>query len=263
MRKSTSNKLLTDAIITAAKYYEGTDVPGTDRPYIFHCMDVARELDSLGVSYEAIAASLLMETFDLSNAAEEEYRAGFGETVLSYITELASDPAQTPSQRRNSTLKRLPQLSDEAKIIFLADVCISLEELAEDWAINGNDAFKHRHTTRKALARYYSAALDELVAFAFSEDIAGLYQDAMRAFSEIFCRFYYDPEEDVLYLETEEGEYLKRTPENDGLEAVSVLPDEAEEISAEDFYFIQHLQLNNPEDEPFEYEPKEKPLPKA
>jgi GTP diphosphokinase / guanosine-3',5'-bis(diphosphate) 3'-diphosphatase len=111
-------------------------------PYINHPLALAfvltNEVD--GVSDEdVIAAAILHDTIEDTNASTAEISNLFGEAVLSIVMELSDDKSLPKATRKQLQIDNASMLSREAKLVKLADKICNLRDMANsppfDWEL--------------------------------------------------------------------------------------------------------------------------------
>ena len=103
------------------------------RPYIGHCIEVARIIAETGNIDDAnvLAAALLHDTVEDTDTTREELQKEFGSEIDSIVAEVTvTKPFPQWIEARQET--HAPHLSDGAKLIKLADKISNVREIGVD-----------------------------------------------------------------------------------------------------------------------------------
>ena len=132
-------KLLLKAASFAAFKHRQQKRKGTDGvPYINHPLEVANMLAEVGRIEDAniLAAAILHDTIEDTDATSEEITEHFGEIVCGYVLEVSDDKSLPKSERKRLQIEHAPHISDGAKLIKLADKICNVRDVTEnppDW----------------------------------------------------------------------------------------------------------------------------------
>jgi guanosine-3',5'-bis(diphosphate) 3'-pyrophosphohydrolase len=104
------------------------------RPYIGHCIEVARILADSGLVEDpnVLAAAFLHDTVEDTKATPEEIRTRFGPAVEQMVLELTDDKGLERDERWRLQVEHAPKLSPGAKLIKLADKISNVREICSD-----------------------------------------------------------------------------------------------------------------------------------
>lgn len=100
-------------------------------PYINHPLEVARLLWEVGGTRDeaTLAAAILHDTIEDTNATPDEIRQMFGEEVLNLVLQVTDDKSLPKMRRKRLQIERAPYISFNAKLIKLADKISNLHDL--------------------------------------------------------------------------------------------------------------------------------------
>jgi len=131
----------------------------TKRPYIGHCIEVARILADVGKveNADVLAAAFLHDTVEDEKATREEIRREFGSTIEGLVAQVTDDEDLDKERRKKAQVEEARSLSDEAKLIRLADRISNVLEVS-------NDAPKGWDIDRRA--KYFDASKRVVAALA-------------------------------------------------------------------------------------------------
>ena len=101
-------------------------------PYLHHCIEVADTLAGPGgvTDPEVLAASVLHDTLEDTDATGDELERNFGLRVRRLVEEVSDDRSLTRERRRAVQVEKAPTLSAEAKLIKLADKICNVGDVA-------------------------------------------------------------------------------------------------------------------------------------
>ena len=108
-------------------------------PYINHPIEVAEILWTKGRirDVQTIAAAVLHDTIEDTDARPEEIKELFGEDVLSLILEVSDDKSLPKAVRKLLQVEHAPSISVRAKQIKLGDKIVNVRDIANsppsDW----------------------------------------------------------------------------------------------------------------------------------
>lgn len=170
MPKQTASPRLTSTFLEALKYaadkHNTQTRKGSNIPYIGHLLSVAGlVIDADGTETQAIAALL-------HDAAEDqggertlaEIREKFGDNVASIVAE-CSDTFEMPKppwrERKERYIRHLPEASDDAILISVADKLDNARAILRDFRAEGNDLWQRFSVQDPQLhLSYYRSLLD-------------------------------------------------------------------------------------------------------
>ncbi len=166
----TNKSLLSDrfeqALIYATRLHSNQVRKGSNVPYISHLLGVtALVLEDGGSEEEAIAALLHDAIEDRGgDKIRQEIKAKFGELVAEIVedcTESDTDPKPAWKERKLATIKKLREVSPQAKRVILADKLHNARSILGDWYRIG-DAIWERFKTGKAGTLWYFRSIVEV-----------------------------------------------------------------------------------------------------
>lgn len=106
----------------------------SQRPYIGHCIEVARIIADAGKVDDAnvLAAALLHDTVEDTDTTREELRELFGAAIDDMVAEVTDDKTLDSPVRKEAQVTHAPHLTDGAKVIKLADKISNVREIGVD-----------------------------------------------------------------------------------------------------------------------------------
>lgn len=151
------------AIEFAAKAHQSQKRKGSDIPYISHPYAVGMILLSAGCNEEEIAAGILHDTLEDTDATEEELEVLFGHQVLD-IVKGCSEPDKTASweERKQRTLDYLKQAPLSIRQVACADKLHNLRTIKRDLMEIGEKAWDKFKRGRNEQQWYYTGLVESL-----------------------------------------------------------------------------------------------------
>ena len=127
-------ELVVEALEFAARMHADQRRKGASgAPYINHPIAVMGLLHRAGVREETVlAAALLHDTVEDTEASHEELVARFGEPVAAIVAEVTDDKGLAQAERKQKQIDEAPHLSAEARLLKLADKTANLTDLLRD-----------------------------------------------------------------------------------------------------------------------------------
>lgn len=116
-------------------------------PYINHPIDLANVLANEGgvTDVNTIVAAILHDTLEDTETSEEELKTQFGAKVTSIVMEVTDDKSLEKHVRKQLQIDHAPHLSQEAKLVKIADKISNLRDLLDsppsDWSNERKKAY--------------------------------------------------------------------------------------------------------------------------
>lgn len=165
--------LLDHAIIFATKAHSGMTRKGTNVPYIVHPIEAAAIVSGITDDEEIMAAAVLHDVLEDTEATREELLARFGRRITDLVMNESEDkrrglpPELTWKTRKQETITFLETKADrDAKMLALADKLSNLRAIYRDQCIIGDKVWERFNEKDKNMHawmyRSIDAALSEL-----------------------------------------------------------------------------------------------------
>ena len=157
------------ALRAASRWHRDQRRKGSDIPYISHPVGVALILARLGFPEAVIAAGLLHDVVEDTEATAIEIEEIFGVDVAAIVatcTETKADAsgADRPwADRKRDYLEQVASGSIEARAVALADKLHNLASIRFDLE-SGNDVWRLFHADREAVLSYYQECVERFEA---------------------------------------------------------------------------------------------------
>lgn len=114
----------------AAERHSGQDREADGAPFVAHPAEVGRLLHEAGCSDEVVAAGVLHETLEDTDARRTDLERTFGPLVAELVAAVSDDPSIADEAKRKAALRRQVRDAGEcAAVIFAADKVSKTHEL--------------------------------------------------------------------------------------------------------------------------------------
>lgn len=109
-----------------------------ETPFIEHPIAVAERLAGHGYSEDVLAAALLHDVVENTDADREELEERFDEPVAALVDALTErDEIEDYGERKDELRRRVGESGADAQAIFAADKLVNLEALREAYGVKG------------------------------------------------------------------------------------------------------------------------------
>lgn len=183
----------------AAKFavdaHANTQRRGKGFPYVIHVMEAAEIVASITNDQELLAAAILHDVVEDTDATVEDVRREFGDRVASLVA-ADSDPvydnlSETESwkMRKQHIIDRLAQSNRDAKIVAMGDKLSNMRAIARDFNRKGDELWKIFHAPDPRLHEWHYRELEKVLSElsdtdAFIEFSFLIHETFSRAFKE-------------------------------------------------------------------------------
>lgn len=127
-----NKKLILAANFAAEKHKAQRRKDADKTPYINHPLALAHVLAVEGDvdDVDVICGALLHDTVEDTETTEAELLAGFGESITRIVLEVTDDKNLEKMARKEAQVAHAPHISDQAKLVKLADKISNLRDIA-------------------------------------------------------------------------------------------------------------------------------------
>ena len=178
--KPLDTSLLDRAIIYAVHAHAGTERRGKGFPYIVHPMEAVEIVATMTSDQELLAAAVLHDVVEDTDATVEDIRAEFGDRIAALVASESDTFEDGVSEedswhsRKKAAIERLARASHDAKMVALGDKLSNMRAIARDYAVKGDSFWNIFHAKNPADHEWHyrglADALRELEdTFAFKE----------------------------------------------------------------------------------------------
>lgn len=146
--RSWSPELYRAALVFAAEAHGGQKVPGSERPYVTHPVEVAAELcaamlvDPVSDPDLAVQCALLHDTVEDTSVRVEDLSSRFGVAVARGVAALSKDPTLPKHARMGDSLRRIRDEPREVWMVKLADRIVNLSDPPSYWTDEKIDGYR-------------------------------------------------------------------------------------------------------------------------
>lgn len=181
------SEMIFRAIEFAAKAHAGQFRKGTNIPYIFHPLGVAKILIEYNCSEEIILAGMLHDTIEDTPVTIEDIRRAFGEEVARLV-EGASEPDKSDSweNRKRHTIEYLKTAPLNVLLVACADKLDNIRAIREDYAKLGDVLWSRFNRPKEQQNWYYQALADVFVNRTKGEPTASLFKEFKYEVQKVF-----------------------------------------------------------------------------
>lgn len=180
------------AVIFAARAHAGAQRRDGYTPYILHCTETASIAATMTRDQEVLAAAVLHDVIEDTDATEETLEAEFGQRVAGLVAAMSENkrpelpPEDTWLIRKEETLSQLENTEDLAvKQLYLSDKLSNLRGIARDYRSMGEDLWETFHQKSRAKQGWYYHRLEVALAdFAGTEAFEEFHHLRMCVFEE-------------------------------------------------------------------------------
>ena len=187
--KYINSDLLDRAIIFAVQAHRNTERRGKGFPYIVHTLEAVEIVATITPDQELLAAAVLHDTIEDTDATYEQLRETFGQRVADLVLAESDgrvegvDKADSWRDRKQAAIDRLANASLDAKIVAMGDKLSNMRAIWRDYKTKGDDLWNIFNVKDRALHEWHyrglAASLSEL-----SDTFA--YQEFVRLIEEVF-----------------------------------------------------------------------------
>lgn len=143
-----SQKLYREALLASAHAHSGQRIPGTELPYVIHCVNVCSEVLHAALLRKGtdtdlcVACSLLHDTIEDTEVPLSFLMNKFGERVLSGICALTKNKDLPETERMPDSLKRIKEQPKEIWMVKMADRIVNLAPPPVHWTKEKISAYR-------------------------------------------------------------------------------------------------------------------------
>ena len=159
-----------EAICFAVQAHSGQQRKRESTPYILHPMEVAVICAAMTSDPEILAAAVLHDTVEDTDASIEEIEARFGKRVAALVASETEDkrsdlpPAETWHIRKRESLQVLKDATDPGvKILWLGDKLANIRSFYRLWKVDGNAIWSAFHQKDPAQQAWYYRSIVSLL----------------------------------------------------------------------------------------------------
>lgn len=160
--------IVNKAVDYAVKKHSGDTRKGTKIPYIVHPMEAAAIVAGITDDQELIAAAVLHDTVEDTDATREELEELFGKRVADLVAAESEDKREDlPAEetwyiRKKETIDELGQEGHEARLLALADKLSNIRAIQRDHEMLGNELWDRFNQKDPKMHGWYYGSLAKM-----------------------------------------------------------------------------------------------------
>ena len=181
------NELLNNAISFAVEKHKNGLRKGTKMPYIVHPLEVMHNLMLMGADKNLMAAGVLHDTVEDTDATLEEIAAKFGDDVAALVSSHTEKDKLLPwKTRKEIALEHLKHANKREQMLVLADKLSNMRAIARDYAELKEKLWDRFNRGKESQAWYYRSGAASLIKLAEYEDTKALYLEFAELVDKVF-----------------------------------------------------------------------------
>ena len=181
------NKLLNNAIAFAIEKHRNGLRKGTTMPYIVHPLEVMHNLMLMEADKNLMAAGVLHDTVEDTDATLEEIAAKFGDDVAALVSSHTEKDKSLPwKTRKEIALEHLKHANKREQMLVLADKLSNMRAIARDYAALKDKLWDRFNRGKESQAWYYRSGAASLMKLGEYEDTKALYLEFAELVDKVF-----------------------------------------------------------------------------
>ena len=181
------NDMLNNAIVYAVEKHRNGLRKGTKMPYIVHPLEVMHNLMLMGADKNLMAAGVLHDTVEDTDATLEEIAAKFGDDVAALVSShTEKDKSLSWKTRKEIALEHLKHANKREQMLVLADKLSNMRAIAHDYAELKEKLWDRFNRGKDSQAWYYRSGAASLIKLGEYEDTKALYLEFAELVDKVF-----------------------------------------------------------------------------
>ena len=181
------NDMLNNAIAYAVEKHRNGLRKGTKMPYIVHPLEVMHNLMLMEADKNLMAAGVLHDTVEDTDATLEEIAAKFGDDVAALVSShTEKDKSLSWKTRKEIALEHLKHANKREQMLVLADKLSNMRAIARDYAALKNKLWDRFNRGKESQAWYYRSGAASLIKLGEYEDTKALYLEFAELVDKVF-----------------------------------------------------------------------------
>lgn len=186
MNNPLDTHLFDKAVIFATQAHGGTERRGKAYPYIIHPMEAVSIVATITNDPEMLAAAMLHDTVEDTEATLDQIRELFGDRVADLVQHETAplDESLTWREKKTQQIKQLAEAPYDSKVVALGDKLSNMRGIAWDYRKVGEEVWKlfHAPNGKDDVAWYYRSLANALSELSGS----AAYQEFVNLVTEVF-----------------------------------------------------------------------------
>ena len=181
------NDMLNNAIAYAVEKHRNGLRKGTKMPYIVHPLEVMHNLMLMGADKNLMAAGVLHDTVEDTDATLEEIAAKFGDDVAALVSShTEKDKSLSWKTRKEIALEHLKHANKREQMLVLADKLSNMRAIARDYAELKEKLWDRFNRGKESQAWYYRSGATSIIKLGEYEDTKALYLEFTELVDKVF-----------------------------------------------------------------------------
>lgn len=181
------NKLLNEAIAYAVVHHSEELRKGTTMPYIVHPLEVMHILEVMTGDKHLMAAGVLHDVVEDTDATIEDIRVKFGEDIAALVIgHTEQNKEDSWGKRKKEALAHLAQADVREQMLVLADKLANMRAIARDYDKYGEVLWKRFKRGKNEQSWYYRTAIKAMNALKFHSEAKEFYKELENLVDHIF-----------------------------------------------------------------------------
>lgn len=193
------NALLNSAIHFATEKHAGQLRKTSKLPYILHPLETMQILSTMQADAHLLAAGVLHDTLEDTDATLNEIILTFGEDVADLVSSHTDDPRKTWKERKLAEIESCKNGSPRLKMLILADKVSNLRTMHRDGMELGDKLWDCFSAPKEKQSWFYSEIQEALYEFQEYKQTAPVYWEMVDLYKYLFVTYYFDPQDKCLY----------------------------------------------------------------
>lgn len=252
-----NNGTIEKALQFAIEAHRGAVRKGTNKPYILHPIEVLQILSSMDADTNLMAAGLLHDTLEDTNATLLDIYDQFGTDVAALVNAHTEDKRQIWYMRKLHTIDEVPKANIRQKMLVIADKVANLRNLNADYKRIGEELWARFNAPKHLQAWYYSKLNDGLAELQNYSETELVYWEMTALYKDLFVSYLVDEDKGLMFQLCADGEhYMLKKGKPQWLPLDRSIPKAAYSISrknaeriedtwAEPFWAVHDLDLSD------------------
>ena len=183
------NDLLNRAIAYAVAMHRGGVRKGTNIPYIVHPLEVMHNLLLMKADKKLMAAGVLHDTVEDTEARIEDIQVLFGQEVASLVASHTEEDKNLPwSRRKKIALEHLAKANRREKILVLADKLSNMRAINRDYQCLGDKLWERFNQGKDQQEWYYQEGVKALADLKDDPDTTEMYKEFVMLVNDVFAQ---------------------------------------------------------------------------
>lgn len=178
--------LLEDAICFAAQKHKGAKRKGTSRPYILHPLATLQILVSMEADLNLMAAGVLHDTLEDTDATLQELSDRFGSDVTALVKSHTENKENTWQQRKQQNINNLAHADLREKMLVIADKVANMRDMVSDYQKVGETLWLRFNAPKQQQAWYYGHLTEGLKDLKNYPQTKKIYQEMTDLYHKLF-----------------------------------------------------------------------------